>query len=91
MPLKPRKHQYGFVDVVQVVAAVCLAIIVIGLIFPASRPFAMAFGWFVFGAVVVAGIGVLGYVGWLLARYALRRRRDAGPSVEPEITEVTEA
>jgi hypothetical protein len=51
----------------------------------------MAFGWFVFGAVVVAGIGVLGYVGWLLARYALRRRRDAGPSVEPEITEVTEA
>ena len=49
------------------VATVCLAVILIGLIFPATRRFAIAFGWFVFGVLVVAGIGVLGYVGWLMA------------------------
>jgi hypothetical protein len=77
-------------DVVMVVAALCLAIIVMGLIFPASRPFATTFGLFVFIALAAVGIGVLAYVGWILARYALRRRRDAVPSVDPEITEVTE-
>jgi len=91
MPLKPRKKEYGSVDVVVVVAALCLAVIVIGLIFPASRRFAMAFGWVVFGTLVAAGIWVISYVGWLLVRHALRRRQDTGPSVEPEITEVTEA
>lgn len=89
--MKPRKKEYGFVDVVMSVATVCLAVILIGLIFPATRRFAIAFGWFVFGVLVVAGIGVLGYVGWLMARHALRRRREAAAPVEPEITEVIEA
>jgi hypothetical protein len=74
-----------------VVATVCLAVILIGLIFPASRRFAIVFGWVVFGALVAAGIGVLGYVGWLLVRHTLRRRQDAGQPIEPAITEGTEA
>lgn len=62
------------VDVVVAVAAVCLAVIVMGLIFPASRRVAIAFGSLVFVALVAGGIGVLARVGWILARYAFRRR-----------------
>ena len=62
------------VDVVVAVAAVCLAVIVLGLIFPASRRFAIVFGSFVFVALTAAGIGVLTRVGWILARHAVRRR-----------------
>jgi hypothetical protein len=72
--LKPAKAQSGMVDIVVVVAAMCLGVIVLGLIFAASRPFAMKFGFCVFVALVAAGIGVLARVGWIVARHALRRQ-----------------
>jgi hypothetical protein len=89
--MKPAKKQYGYVDVVVVVAAVCLAVIVMGLVFPASRRFAMTFGWIIFLVLVAVGIGVLAYVGWILMRYALGRRQDTARPVEPEVPERTEA
>jgi hypothetical protein len=72
--MKRGKEEPGMVDVVVAVAAVCLAVIVLGLIFPASRSFAIAFGSFVFIALMAAGIGVLTRVGWILVRHAVRRR-----------------
>jgi hypothetical protein len=62
------------VDVVMTVAAVCLGIIVLGLIIPASRELAIKFGSVVCLVLVAAGIAVAGRVGWILARHALRRR-----------------
>jgi len=57
--MKRGKEEPGMVDVVVAVAAVCLAVIVLGLIFPASRRFAIVFGSFVFVALTAAGIGRL--------------------------------
>jgi len=55
--MKRGKEEPGMVDVVVAVAAVCLAVIVLGLIFPASRRFAIVFGSFVFVALTAAGSG----------------------------------
>ena len=64
-------------DVVGVVAGVCLAAIVMGLVFAGSRQFAVEFGSVVFLVLVAVGIGVLGYVGWIMTRHA-RRRHETG-------------
>ena len=77
--MKRGKEESGMVDVIVVVAAVCLAVIVMGLIFPASRRLAIAFGSFVFLAVVTAGIGVVARVAWMLARHASRSREGVVP------------
>jgi hypothetical protein len=74
MAMKLRRKESGIVDVVVIVAALCLAVIVIGLIVPASRELAIKFGFYVFLVLVAAGIAVAGRVGWILARHALRRR-----------------
>ncbi len=63
-------------DAVVAVAGVSLALIVLGLIFAESRPLAIEFGLVVFLVLVAAGIGVLGYVGWILVRHARRRRQE---------------
>ena len=75
--MKPAKEESKVADVVMVVAAVCLAVIVVGLIFAGSRQFAIEFGSVVFFALVAAGIGVMAHVGWMLVKYARRRRREA--------------
>jgi hypothetical protein len=69
------------VGAVVVVAAVCLAVIVMGLVFADSRQLAIQFGAVVFLALVATGIGVLAHVGWILVRHA-RRRRQTGGSLE---------
>ena len=61
-----------------VVAAVCLAAIVMGLVFAGSRQFAIEFGSVVLLVLVAVGIGVLAYVGWIMVRYARRRRQTDG-------------
>ncbi len=73
--MKPAKEESRTADVVVVVAAVCLAVIILGLIFAESRPLAIEFGFVVFLVLVAAGISVLGYVGWVMVRHARRRRQ----------------
>jgi threonine/homoserine/homoserine lactone efflux protein len=75
--MKPAKEESKMADVVRVLAAVCLAVIVMGLVFADSRQLAIQFGLVVFLVLVAAGVGVLAYVGWIMMRHA-RRRHEAG-------------
>ena len=52
--------------------------IVLGLVFADSRQLAIDFGSVVFLVLVAVGIGVLGYVGWMLVRHARPRRQTDG-------------
>jgi threonine/homoserine/homoserine lactone efflux protein len=47
-------------------------------VFADSRQLAIQFGAVVFLVLVAAGIGVLGYVGWIMMRPARRRRQTDG-------------
>jgi threonine/homoserine/homoserine lactone efflux protein len=75
--VNPVKEKSKMADVVGVVAGVCLAVIVMGLVFADSRQFAIEFGSVVFLVLVAAGVGVVAYVGWIMMRHA-RRRHEAG-------------
>jgi len=71
--MKRGKEESGIVDIVVMVAAVCLAVIILGLIFPVSRQFAIVFGSVVCAVLVAAGIAVALRVAWVMARHGLRR------------------
>lgn len=70
-----RTHQQKSPDIyrrIEPFIVICLAVIVVGLIVPPFRQFAFTFGMVVFFAVVAAVLGVVGFIGYKLARYALR-------------------